>query len=90
VQLAESLLSLVALLAASAAAAGTSLDALTLNGQKVGPALVALDLALSPLLEAQAAGDWITVADILEYEIATSIPPMNDVFEALRETSGAV
>jgi hypothetical protein len=89
VQLAESLLNLVALLAASAAAAGAPLETLTLNGERVGPTLVALDLALGPLLEAQVAGDWITVADILEYEIAPSIPPLSSVFEALREVAGA-
>ena len=64
-----------------------TLDALTLDGQPVGARSRALDTALGPLLDAQAAGDWITVADILEYEVAPSIPPLRDVFDALRHTA---
>jgi hypothetical protein len=85
VQLAESLINLVTLIAASTAAAGARLDALTLDGQPVGAFLTALDTAIGPLLEAHAASDYITVADALEYDVAPAIPQLRDVIEALRE-----
>ena len=88
-QLAESLMNLVALIAAATAAAGTRLDTLMLDGESVGTTLVALDAAIGPLLEAHAAGDYITVADTLEYDVAPVIPRLLDVIDALRQTAGA-
>ena len=48
------------------------------------PLLRALDAQLTPLLEAQAAGDWITVADILEYDVAPLMPRFDAVLDSLR------
>ena len=48
------------------------------------PLLRALDAQLTPLLEAQRAGDWITVADILEYDIAPLMPRFDAVLDSLR------
>jgi hypothetical protein len=84
VQLGESLMNLVALLAASAAAVGVPIESLMLDGQPVGPVLSGLDAALVPLVEAQAASDFITVADVLEYDVAPAIPRLGAVIEALR------
>jgi hypothetical protein len=89
VQLAESLMNLVALVAASAAAVDVRIEALALEGQPVGPVLSDLDAALGPLLEAHAASDFITVADVLEYDVAPAIPRLGDVIEALRLTAPA-
>lgn len=88
-QLSESLMNLVTLVAAAATAAGARIDTLTHSGEAVGQALVALDDAVGPLLEAHAAGDYITVADTLEYDVAPAIPRLLDVIEALRQTAGA-
>jgi hypothetical protein len=88
-QLADSLINLVTLIAASMAAAGAPLETLTLDGKSVGGHLLALDAALAPLLEAHAAGDYITVADGLEYDVAPTIAPLADVIEALRLASAA-
>ena len=83
-QLAESLSNLVQLVAASAAARGVGLDALRTTEGPALPILRALDAHLTPLLEAQQAGDWITVADILEYDIAPLMPRFEAVVDALR------
>jgi hypothetical protein len=89
VQLAESLMNLVALVAAAAAAAGIPVATLTLDGEPVGAALANLDAALSPMLEAQAARDYITVADALEFDGAPAIRPLAWVIEAVRQTPAA-
>lgn len=85
-QLAESLMNLVFLLAAAGEARGISLDALSAHGEPLGPRIVALDRALAPLVEAQAAHDWITVADELEYQVAPLLAPLVSVVDALRPT----
>ena len=89
VQLAESLMNLVALVAAASAAAGIPVGHLSLNGESVGGALTDLDAALGPMLEAQAARDYITVADVLEFEVGPSIRPLGSVIDALREATVA-
>lgn len=89
VQLAESLMNLVALVAAASAAAGIPVASLALNGEPVGAALANLDAALGPMLEAQAAHDYITVADALEFDVAPAIAPLATVIEAVREAAVA-
>lgn len=84
-QLAESLMNLVALVAASAAAAGIPVANLELDGAPVGGALANLDAALGPMLEAQAARDFITVADALEFDVAPAILPLGTVIDAIRQ-----
>lgn len=83
-QLAESLANLVQLVAASAAARGLGLETLRTTDGPALPILRALDAYLAPLVEAQRAGDWITVADILEYDIAPLMPRFEAVVDALR------
>jgi hypothetical protein len=83
-QLAESIASLVQLVVASAAARQQPLEGLMTTE---GPALLilrALDAPLEPLLEAQRAGDWITVADILEYDLGPLLPRLQPVIDSLR------
>jgi hypothetical protein len=87
VQLAESLMNLVALIAAASAAAGVPVADLALGGEPVGAALSALDAALGPVLEAHAARDYVTVADVLEFDVAPAIGPLASVIEAVRETA---
>ena len=83
-QLAQSLGNLVQLVAVSATARGLSLDTLQTADGPALPLLRALDTQLVPLLEAQRAGDWITVADVLEYDIAPLMPRFDAVLDALR------
>jgi hypothetical protein len=86
-QLAESLMNLVALVAAAAAAAGIPVANLTLDGAPVGAALANLDAALGPMLEAQAARDYVTVADTLEFDVAPAIGPLESVIDAVRQAA---
>jgi hypothetical protein len=83
-QLAQSLANLVQLVAVSAAARGVALETLQTADGPAMPVLRALDAQLTPLLEAQHAGDWITVADVLEYDIAPIVPRFHAILDALR------
>jgi hypothetical protein len=83
-QLAESIANLVQLVVATAAARQIPLDALATADGPALPILHALDAPLEPLLEAQLAGDWITVADILEYDLGPILPRLQAVIDSLR------
>jgi hypothetical protein len=83
-QLGESIASLVQLSVAAATARGLALDTLETREGPAMPLLRALDAQLAPLLEAQRGGDWITVADILEYDLAPLMPRFDAIFDALR------
>ena len=83
-QLAQSLANLVQLVAVSAAARGVTLENLQTAEGPALPLLRALDTQLVPLVEAQRAGDWITVADVLEYDVAPLMPRFDAVLDALR------
>jgi hypothetical protein len=49
-----------------------------------------LDTALGPMLEAQAARDYITVADSLEFDVAPAIGPLASVIDAVRDATAAI
>jgi hypothetical protein len=83
-QLAETIRNLVQLVVAAATARGVALDTLETRDGPAMPLLRALDAPLLPLLEAQRAGDWITVADILEYDVAPLMPRFDAVLDSLR------
>ena len=83
-QLADTIAKLVQLVVAAATARGTALDTLQTREGPAMPLLRALDAQLTPLLEAQHAGDWITVADILEYDIAPLMARFEAVIDSLR------
>jgi hypothetical protein len=83
-QLADTIANLVQLVAAAATARGVALETLVTREGPAMPLLRALDALLTPLLEAQAGGDWITVADILEYDVAPLMPRFDAVLDSLR------
>jgi hypothetical protein len=83
-QLAESLMNLLSLVVAAAEASGVSLDTLQTADGPVAPVLTSLDAALAPLLDANGARDWITVADLLEYDVAPILRRFDGVLDALR------
>jgi hypothetical protein len=83
-QLGESISSLVQLVVAAATARGLPLDTLQTREGPAMPQLRALDAQLAPLLEAQRAGDWITVADILEYDLSPQMARFDAILDALR------
>ena len=83
-QLAETIANLVQLVVAAATARGVALETLETREGAAMPLLRALDAQLTPLLEGQQAGDWITVADVLEYDIAPLMPRFEAVIDSLR------
>jgi hypothetical protein len=83
-QLGESIASLVQLVVAAATARGLSLETLETREGAAMPQLRAFDALLAPLLEAQRGGDWITVADILEYDLAPQMARFDAILDALR------
>lgn len=83
-QLAETIGNLVQLVVAAANARGLALETLETTDGPAMPILRALDAQLTPLLEGQQAGDWITVADVLEYDIAPLMPRFDAVIDSLR------
>ena len=83
-QLADTIANLLQLVVAAATARGLALDTLETREGPAMPLLHALDALMTPLLEAQQAGDWITVADVLEYDIAPLMPRFEAVIDSLR------
>ena len=83
-QLAETIGNLVKLVVAAATARAIALDTLQTREGPAMPLLRALDAQLTPLLDAQRAGGWITVADILEYDVAPLTRRFDAVIDSLR------
>jgi hypothetical protein len=83
-QLAETIANLVQLVAAAATARGVALETLETREGPAMPLLRTLDAQLTPLLEAQRGGDWITVADVLEYDVAPLMPRFDAIIDSLR------
>jgi|WetSurMetagenome_2_1015567.scaffolds.fasta_scaffold67991_3 hypothetical protein len=83
-QLAQSLGNMVTIAGTVSQAIGVNLGTLTCNGE---PASAMVDQLLNhadALISAQGIGDWITVADIVEYDIAPSLRHWPALFQALR------
>ena len=83
-QLADAIGKLVQLVVAAATARGVAIETLETREGPAMPLLRALDAQLTPLLDAQRAGDWITNADVLEYDIAPLMPRFEAVIDSLR------
>jgi hypothetical protein len=83
-QLANTVANLVQIVVAAATARGVALETLETRDGPAMPLLRALDAQLTPLLEAQAGDDWITVADILEYDVAPLMPRFDAILDSLR------
>jgi hypothetical protein len=76
--------SIVWILTTAAAARHLSLDLMVSNGRSLSDQLVELTDQLASIVEAQQAEDWLTVADILEYDFKPSLLAWQLVFEGLR------
>jgi hypothetical protein len=83
-ELGEGVRSLMAILDAGATALGVSLDRLQWNGRPVSSQLGELTGQLESIIDAQQAHDWLTVADILEYDFQPALTTWRPVFDALR------
>jgi hypothetical protein len=84
VEFGEGIRSLVVLVGAVAAACGTAFDSAETKGRSVSDDVHALIRQLEDVVAAQQADDWLTVADILEYEFEAGLEGWRARFSALR------
>jgi hypothetical protein len=89
VDLAESLGTMVALVATSSVAAGVPLQQLRVGQQSVADLVTELHTHVEAVATAQLSGDWLNVADILQDEVARVLNAWPDVFAALAQESVA-
>jgi hypothetical protein len=83
-EFANGILSIVWILNTAAAARGVSLALMESNGRAMSAQLSELTGQLIAIVEAQQAEDWLTVADILEYDFKPALRAWQPVFEGLR------
>lgn len=80
---------LVELTLASAAAAGTDLSELSCGPESAASLLGAASVVLDNLAQHQRAGDWVALADGLEYDLAPALLQWGVVFEVMQERCAA-
>lgn len=83
-EFANGIQSIVWILNTAAAARGVSLALMESNGRAMSVQLAELTGQLIAIVEAQQAQDWLTVADILEYDFKPALQAWRPVFEGLR------
>ena len=81
--------SLIALSSAAATAVGLRLDEHDWNGRSGSKQIADLGRQLESIIEAQQSHDWLTVADILEYDFHPALNAWQPVFETLRSAAPA-
>lgn len=86
VELGEGIRSLIWILGTAATARGVSLDEMECNGRTLSTQLTELTAQLLSIVEAQRSEDWLTVADILEYDFRPALHAWQPVFDALRSS----
>jgi hypothetical protein len=83
-ELVDGVRSLIWILGTAATVRGISLDEMQCNGHAVSAQLAELTARLVSIVDAQQSQDWLTVADILEYDFQPALQAWQPVFEALR------
>jgi hypothetical protein len=86
--LAQGIGTLVAIAQALSQAAGVPLEGVATGGKSAADLVESLSCQADELIRAREAGDWITVADIIEYDLAPQLYQWPDVFETLRGATG--
>ena len=84
VEFGEGIRSLVVLVGAVAAACATAFDSIETKGRSVSDEVNDLIRQLEDVVAAQQADDWLTVADILEFEFESALAGWRERFAALR------
>lgn len=84
VQLVDGMASLVGILSAASATLGLDLQQLRCGEVPASARLVELASFLEALVSAQEAEDWITVADVLQYDVEPALGRLADVVETVR------
>jgi len=85
-ELARGLGTLIAIAHALSQALGVSLDALDQDGQTGSQMVAELTAHTEALIVAQQAGDWVTVADVIEYDLAPALGRWPGFLHALRRS----
>jgi hypothetical protein len=83
-ELGEGIRAMTSMLALGADRLSVALDSLQWNGRTVPDQLTELVRLLESLAQAQTSRDWLTVADILEYDLEPTLATWGPVFEDLR------
>jgi hypothetical protein len=87
-ELAQGIGTLVSIAQALGQAVGVPLDTVGSRGKTAGEMIAGLSSQTNELIQARESGDWITVADIIEYDLAPLLQEWPGVLEALREAAG--
>ncbi len=85
----EAIRTLTMLTAASATAAGTTLEDLPCGANRATDVLAAVGVVLDTLAQWQQGHDWIAVADALEYDLAPALLEWGAIFDAMHERCAA-
>jgi hypothetical protein len=84
--LAQGIGTLVAIAQAMSQAVGVPLDAVESDGKAASDLVESLSSHTDELIKAREAEDWITVADIIEYDLAPQLHLWPALFETLRQS----
>lgn len=87
-EMAQGLGTLVAIVQALSQAIGVGLDKVRCGGQVGTDMIDELSAHADLLIKSQESGDWITVADVIEYDIAPALNRWPGLFESLRAAAG--
>jgi hypothetical protein len=80
---ADTLANLMALVAAAGQAMHVQLDDIRVEGMPGSAVIRHLNNTIEALLEAHGARDWVTLADVLEHDLAPLMPNLGQVIDAL-------
>jgi hypothetical protein len=80
---ADTLANLMALVAAAGQAMHVQLDDIRVEGMPGSAVIRHLNNTIEALLEAHSARDWVTLADVLEHDLAPLMPNLGQVIESL-------
>jgi hypothetical protein len=80
---ADTLANLMALVAAAGQAMHVQLDDIRVEGMPGSAVIRHLNNTIEALLEAHSARDWVTLADVLEHDLAPPMPNLGQVIESL-------
>lgn len=81
--LAEAIGNLITIVGAAQNVLGVDLAATDVDGSVAAAIIGELDTAIAGVAEAAGARDWITLADLLEFDVAAALPRIGRVIDAL-------
>jgi hypothetical protein len=85
-ELAQGIGTLVSIAQALSQASGVALEKVGYEGRTACDMVETLGCHTDELIKARESGDWITVADIIEYDLAPQLQGWPHVFESLRQS----